>query len=390
MNKIKLKGAYVRINLDYIVHNYKEVSVWTEKDVIVTCVVKSDAYGHGEKQVVNVLVENGITIVCVSTMIEALRIRNNFPLIDILLLGYTPSFLAIKAFENNIIQTISTIEEAQRLNKLGKTKVHININTGMNRLGFSVKIFDLILDVSRMENIKICGIFTHLHSSDSKDSSSTEKQFQVFNELLLKLEEKQVDVGLRHVCNSGGIINYQHMHLDMVRQGISLYGLYPSKEIKRDTVCLKECMEFRSYIACIFKVRKGEGISYDHTFIANKDMTIATVNLGYSSGLFRQLSNVGEVIIGDERRRIVGRICMDMFMVDITGLNSAAVEDDVILFGRSNNQFISIDEVATWANTISYEVICRVGYSVPRVYVKNNKIIEIEENLIIEHSKNLS
>lgn len=385
MYRSKLTGAYASINLDHIVHNYREVSEWVGDDVIVSCVVKSDAYGHGEKQVVRVLRDSGVKIVCVSTMIEAIRLRKKFPDLDILILGYTPSHLAIKASENNLIQTISTIEEAQRLNTLGKTKVHINMNTGMNRLGFNAEDADLIAEISSMKNIDICGIYTHLYSSDSAERTSTEEQYSEFVKLLDELEKREVDVGVRHICNSGGIISYQHMHLDMVREGIMLYGLYPSKAVDRDGVCLKECMEFRSYIASILEVKKGQGISYGHTFIADRDMVVATVNLGYSDGVFRHLSNMGEVIIDDERRRIVGRVCMNMFMVDITGMDGVAVEDEVIIFGNSETQFISIDEVADWAGTISYEIICRTGYSVPRVYIQNNEIIEIDEDLIIEH-----
>ncbi len=390
MGRSKLTGAYASINLDHIIHNFREASKWVGEDVTVTCVVKSDAYGHGEEQVVQALVDNGETIVCVSTMIEALRLRKKFHDLDILILGYTPSHLADKASKYNLIQTISTLEEAQRMNTLGKTKVHIKVNTGMNRLGFDAEDVDLIAEVSRMESIQVCGIFTHLHSSDSADRSSTEEQFDKFSKLLNELSKRQIDVGVRHICNSGGIINHPHMHLDMVRQGISLYGLYPSKETSREHVHLKECMEFRSYIASIQDVKKGEGISYGHTYIADKDMTIAVVNLGYSDGVFRHLSNVGEVIICDERRPIVGRVCMNMFMVDITGMDGVAVEDEVILFGKSDNQFISIDEVADWVGTISYEVTCRTGYSVPRIYIRNNDIFKIEENLIIEHSGGLS
>lgn len=382
MYRSKLTGAYASINLDHIVHNYKEASKRVGEEVTVTCVVKSDAYGHGEEKVVRALMDSGLEIVCVSTMIEAIRLRKKFPNLDILILGYTPSFLAKKTSEHNLIQTISTIEEAKRLNALAKTKVHIKVNTGMNRLGFDAEDADLIAEVSRMKNIELCGIFTHFYNSDSADKSTTEEQFRKYSELLEALEKRQVAVGVRHVCNSGGIISHRHMHLDMVRVGIMLYGLYPSKETCRDDVCLKECMELRSYIASILEVEKGEGISYGHTFIADKDMTVATVNLGYSDGLFRHLSNVGEVIIGNERRRIVGIVCMNMFIVDITGMDGVAVEDEVIIFGRSDSQFISIEEVAGWAGTISYEVICRTGYSVPRVFIQNNEVIEIEENLL--------
>lgn len=386
MEQYNLKGAYASINLDHIIHNYKEATKKVGQDVTVTCVVKSDAYGHGEEEVVKALVENGLSIICVSTMIEALRLRKIFTEnLDILVLGYTPVFLLENASKHNIIQTIGTYEEALALNKIGKTKVHIKVNTGMNRLGFSIEDAKTIKTISEMKNINICGIFSHLHSGDSRDKTSAKEQFRRYKQLIDELEALNVNVGTKHICNSAGIIEFDEFYMDMVREGIMLYGLYPSKEVSRTQLKLKECMEFRSYIASISLVKKGQGISYGHTFIADRDMKVATVNLGYSDGLFRHLSNKGEVIIGDERRPIVGQICMNMFMVDITDMKDVQVEDEVIIFGSSKNQFISIDEIAKRAGTISYEIVCRTGYSVPRVYIKNHKIIKIEQNLIIEN-----
>lgn len=388
MDEIKLKGAYASINLDYIVHNYNEACLKVGPKVVVSCVVKSDAYGHGEREVVQALVENGLSLICVSTMIEAIRLREQFPeKLEILILGHTPRFLASKASEYKLIQTISSMEEAITLNAGPLTKVHIKVNTGMNRLGFSFEDTESILAIAQMDNIKICGIFTHLHSSDSENKQSAEKQFRRFRNMVNRLENKQVYLGTKHVCNSGGIIDLPHMHKDMVRQGIMLYGLYPSSAVSREDVDLKECMEYKSYIASISKVSIGQGIGYGHTYIADKDMVIATVNLGYSDGLFRQMSNKGDVIIHDQRRPIVGRVCMNMFMVDVTGMKEVAVEDDVIIFGRSANESISIDEVAENVGTISYEIVCRTGYSVPRVYIKNNEVIKVEEDLIIEHQQ---
>ena len=385
MKQLKLKGTYASINLDHIVHNYKEACRLAGSAVTVSCVVKSDAYGHGENQVVEALIENGLSVICVGTMPEALRLRARFPEIDILILGYTPKFLAYKAAEYNLIQSISTMEEALALDAVGTTKVYIKVNTGMNRLGFSTENVDEIAAISRLKNIRVCGIFTHLHSSDSGTPAPSQRQFEKFNRLLQELKEKGVHIGVRHVCNSGGIIAFKQMHLDMVREGIMLYGLYPSKAINSDTVHLKECMELRSCIAQITNIKKGEGISYVHRFIAQRDMKIATVNLGYSDGVFRHLGNKGEVIIHDERRPIVGTVCMNMFMVDITGMDNVQVEDEVIVFGHSENQFISIDEVAVWAGTISYDIICRTGCSVPRVYYKNGIMIECEQALLIEN-----
>ncbi len=386
MEQLKLKGTYASINLDYIVHNYKEACRLAGDDVTVSCVVKADAYGHGEVKVVEALIENSLSLICVGTMIEALRLKARFPNIDILILGYTPKFMACKATEYNLIQAISTKEEALELDAAnGITKVHIKVNTGMNRLGFSTDNADEIVAISKLKNIRICGIFTHLHSSDSGAQELTLSQFEKFDRFLHELEDKGVHVGVRHVCNSGGIISFNNMYMDMVREGIMLYGLYPSKAVSQDIVHLKECMELHSFIASIIDVKKGEGISYGHTFIAPHYMKIATVNLGYSDGVFRNLGNRGEVIICNERRPIVGRVCMNMFMVDITGMDTVRLEDEVIIFGRSKNQFISIDEVAEWAGTISYEVICRTGYSVPRVYYKNGMVIDFEETLLIEN-----
>jgi len=385
MKQPNLKGTYASINLDHIAHNYNEACKLVGSAVMVSCVVKSDAYGHGERQVTKALVENGLSVICVGTINEALRIRRLFHEIDILILGYTSKFLADKISENNLIQSISTIEEALALDAIGPAKVHIKVNTGMNRLGFSIYSADEITAISRLKNINICGIFTHLHSSGSKSKAPSLQQFEIFEQLLSELNDKDINVGTRHVCNSGGIISFKKMHLDMVREGIMLYGLYPSKAISRDYVHLKECMELRSFIAQIIEVKKGEGISYSHTFIAPCDMKIATVGLGYGDGVFRHISNKGEVIINDQRRPIVGTVCMNLIMVDVTGMYGINVEDEVILFGRSENQFISIDEVADWAGTISYDVICRTGYSVPRVYYKNDRIIECEETLLIEN-----
>lgn len=376
MKKAAFTGTYASIDLDNIVHNYKEACRLAGEGVLVSCVVKSDAYGHGEEQVISALAENGCAMVCVSTVDEAIRLRKLFNELDILVLGYTPQFMAGKVSEHNLIQTISSLQEAMALNEAGPSRVHVKFNTGMNRLGFSIEEIDDVVRISNMKNIRICGVYTHLHSSDSIFPDPSQIQFDKFNKILEELDRKGIDPGTRHVCNSGGIINLPGMHMDMVRAGIMLYGLYPSGSIDRNAADLRECMELRSFIARIFNIKKGDGVSYGHDFIAPHDMKIATVNLGYSDGVFRNLGNKGEVIINDRRRPIVGRVCMNMFMVDITGMDDVKVEDDVIVFGRDRNQFISIDEAAEWAGTISYEIICRVGISVPRAYFKQNKPVE--------------
>lgn len=382
MNKIKLKGTYAKINLDNIVRNYMEACKLVGDQTQVTCVVKSDAYGHGEKQVIRALMDSGLKLICVSTIIEGVRLRKTFKDIDILVLGYTPLHLLQQVSKHNLIQAISSLEEAKHLNNYGHTKVHIKVNTGMNRLGYSWINAQEIVATSQLENIEICGIFSHLHSSDAPEKSASDLQFMRYKEMIYHLEEQDVECGIKHICNSGGIIDLKHMHLDMVRQGIMLYGLYPSNEMLHNTIHLKEAMSYHSYIASLKSVYKGEGVSYGHDYIADHTMKVATVNVGYSDGVFRNLANKGEVIIRDQRCKIVGRVCMNMIMVDVTDVQGVTIEDEVILFGKSANQFISIDEVAEWAGTISYEIVCRTGYSVPRVYVRHGEVLEIENDFL--------
>ncbi len=394
MKKSDLKGAYVKINLDNIVHNYHEVRDLFDEQVTVSCVVKSDAYGHGEGEVVKTLIEEGLGFICVSTVYEAIRLRKQFPDIQILILGYTPTYLLPQVMTYELIQTISSIEEAEALSDLAmensdhhEIHIHIKINTGMNRLGFDVEKPEEILRLKNFDGISIDGIFSHLHSSDSLDKTKAMKQIQVFSDLIQHLEEGHMQVGTKHILNSGGIIDLTDHHMDMVRQGIMLYGLYPSQTVDHHKVHLKECMEMISYIASIRKISPGQGVSYGHTFIAKKPMTIATVNMGYSDGLFRHLSNLGQVIISDQRRPIVGRVCMNMFMVDITGMEDVHVEDPVIIFGASDHEHISIDETAKRAGTISYDIVCRSGYSLPRVYERFGQIMKVEEPMLIENRK---
>lgn len=385
MKPNKPMGTYASINLDNIIHNYKEAKRLVGENVLVSCVVKADAYGHGEEQVTKVLVDSGLSVVCVYSIEEAIRLRRLFKNIDIIILGYTPGHMLTRIKRYNLIQSISTFDEAIALNSIGKTRVHIKINTGMNRLGFCSDGVDELVKISKMNNIDICGVFTHLHSSELPDKNLSLKQFEKFNELLKELDIRGINPGIRHVCNSGGIISFPQMYMDLVREGIMLYGMYPSSEMK-SIVSLKECMELRSYISRIMNIKKGEGVSYQQTYIANQDMKIATVSIGYNDGVFRNLSNVGEVIINDERRPVIGNVCMNMLMVDITGMKKAQVEDEVTIFGRSKSQYISIDEVAKWAGTISYEIICRVGASVPRIYFKKNKIIRSDMNSFVNNN----
>lgn len=394
MKKSDLKGAYVKINLDNIAHNYHEVKDLFDDQVTVSCVVKSDAYGHGESEVVKTLVEEGLGFICVSTVYEAIRLRNQFPDIQILILGYTPRYLLSQVMTYDLIQTISSLEEAQALSELTRKgsdhhdiHIHIKVNTGMNRLGFDVNEPEEILRLQNFAGISIDGIFSHLHSSDASDKTKAMNQIQAFRDLIQYLEVNQMQVGTKHILNSGGIIDLTDHHMDMVRQGIILYGLYPSQTVDHHKVHLKECMEMISYIAAIRKISPGQGVSYGHSFIAKKPMTIATVNLGYSDGLFRHLSNVGQVIIGDQRRPIVGRVCMNMFMVDVTGMEDIHVEDPVIIFGASDHEHISIDETANMAGTISYDIVCRSGYSLPRVYERFGQIVKVEEPMMFENKK---
>ncbi|RKD30070.1 alanine racemase [Thermohalobacter berrensis] len=385
----KVRPVWAEINLDNLIHNLNEVKRIVKEGTLITAVVKADAYGHGSIMAAKTFLENGADRLAVATLSEAIELRNNGINAPILILGYTPTSQAEEVVSNNIIQTVYTFEHAKKISKAAKKldktgKIHIKIDTGMSRIGFkpNESTINDIIKITELDNIEIEGIFSHFAVADEKDKTFTEKQFQKFNWLVESLEDKGIVIPIKHISNSAATIDLPDYNLNMVRPGIMLYGLYPSDEVNKEKVKLKPAMTLKTHISHVKQVSEGTGVSYGLTFTTDKKSTIGTLPIGYADGFTRLLSNKTEVAIKGKRAPIIGRICMDQSMVDLTDIERVKPGDEVIIMGDGKDNSPHIDEIAKILGTINYEVVCMVSRRVPRVYIKNDKIVCIKDYLL--------
>ncbi|MGB9976824.1 alanine racemase [Thermovenabulum sp.] len=386
--KESLRPTRAEILLDNLKHNINEVLRVKNKNSKFCAVVKADAYGHGAFEVSRVALSMGAEYLAVAFLDEALALRREGVRAPILILGFTPEDQFDKIIENNITQTVFSVEMAEKLSlkaaQMGKTvKIHIKLDTGMGRIGFLADspIISEIERVFELPGIEVEGIFTHFARADEKDKGFTFEQFYKFMDVVGRLENKGYRIPIKHAANSAAIIDLPETHLDMVRAGIMLYGCYPSDEVDKEKVKLKPVMSFKTKIAHLKELEKGKPVSYGGTFITQRRSRIATLPAGYADGYFRLLSSKGEVFVKDKRAKVVGRVCMDQCMVDVTGIEGLKVGDDVELFGDGKNNGVTADEVAKIIGTISYEVLCAVSKRVPRVYIEDGKIIKVKNYL---------
>lgn len=385
MTKKINRPTWVEIDLDHLKNNIEEVRRVTDKNALVTAVIKADAYGHGALRVIDTLIENGADRLAVAALNEALEIREKYPNISILILGYTPDELIEEVIINNIIQTVYSEEQVAYISEIAKKLekeaiLHIKIDTGMRRLGFNWEDYNKILSIFKYEHIKFEGIYTHFAKADEKDKAFTIKQFNRFNLVINELEKNKIKVPIKHVSNSAAIIDLPEFSYDMVRAGIMLYGVYPSDEVGRDNVNLKPVMTFKTRVGHVKYIDENEGVSYGLIYKADRHMKVATLPVGYADGYSRLLTSKAEVLIKSSRREIIGRICMDQLMIDL-GKSKAQVGDEVVLFGYNEKEELSVDEVAKWLNTINYEVLCMISRRVPRVYIKSGEIVDTVDYL---------
>jgi len=375
--KAKLE-AY--ISLENLIHNFSVIRTQTQSRVC--CVIKADAYGHGAWQCARTLAAAGADFFAVSSIAEAEEVRLALSdygnAVDILILGYTLPEDADLLIRYNITQTVFSKEYAQALcaaireYKLEgilsadeRLKIHIKIDTGMNRLGYPCDAIEDICSLSNIRDFEIEGIFTHFAQSDLPDSKMTEAQFAAFSSTVQELQTNGMCFRLRHVCNSAAITNFPHMHLDMVRYGIELYGLRPSNETVLPDI--RPVMTLKTVISHIHDVKAGETIGYGGTYSPTQDIRIATLPIGYADGFVRAYADGGSVRIHGSCAPIRGRICMDQCTVEITDIPNVRIGEEAILFGENAP---SADEIAARAGTIGYEVLCLIGKRVPRVYTK--------------------
>ena len=384
--------AWAEVNLDAIAQNIRSIRKITNPNAKLLTVVKADAYGHGFLDVSKTMIESGADYLGVATFDEAKQIRSHNINVPIMIIGAIMDSDIENIIKLDIIPTVFDKDTAKRISDRASllkknAKIHIKLDTGMTRIGFvcgdddSSTVND-ILEISKMPHIEIDGIFTHFARADEKDKSYTKTQFEKFKNVCDKLEEKGLKIPIKHVCNSGGIIQFPEYHLDMVRCGIIGYGYYPSEEVDKNTLPLEPAMTFKTVVTNIKDVPSNTAISYGGTYITDKKMKIATIAIGYADGYSRVLSNKASVIINGKKARLVGNICMDQTMVDVSDFDDVKIGDEVILFGKSGNNMITVVSVADIIGTINYEILCVVGKRVPRVYIKNGKFTNVLNYLV--------
>lgn len=386
----KLNRAWAEIDLDAIAQNVREIRRITGKRTEIMGAVKADAYGHGVMETVRTMLDNGVTRLAVSMLDEAIQLRKLGINVPILILSYTDPARADEIILNEVTQTVFSHDLAKALSEAGvrlnrNVKIHVKVDTGMTRVGFmpGYSAVKNILEISTLPRIIIEGLFTHFASADENDKSYTLMQFEKFMSICSELGRVGVHIPVKHVCNSAGIIEFPEMHLDMVRPGIILYGLYPSDKVDTQKITLKPAMTLKANIILVKDVDKGTCISYGRTFKTLRDSRIATIPIGYADGYTRLLSNKGKVLIHGRTAPVVGRVCMDQCMVDVSDLGEEVrTGDEVVLFGKQGDAFISVDEVAADIGTISYEVVCIIGKRIPRVYLKDGKICNVLNYLV--------
>lgn len=380
----KYSRICARVDLDAIEHNIEMMRKNIKEDAKMMTVLKTDGYGHGAVQIARVLEDKDyVWGYAVATLDEATRLRRGCISKPILVLGVVfpdqwPELVSndvrMTVYKESAIRVVS--EMAQVMDK--KVYVHIKLDTGMGRLGFPIteESVDVIERISKLPNVVMEGMYTHFAKADEFDKTFTEKQIRDYLWMKKKLLERDVKFEYYHCSNSAAIIDMPEANMDMVRAGIATYGLYPSQEVKKENVPLKPALELIGHVAYVKWVEAGTPISYGGTFITEKRTKIATIPLGYGDGYARSLSNKADVLIHGKRCRIIGRICMDQFMVDVTELPDVEYGDKVTLIGFDGDEQISIEELGDIADRFSYEFACDLGKRIPREFIRHGKVIE--------------
>lgn len=382
MEKI-YRPVWAEIDLDKIEYNIRNIKELA-KDKEVIGVIKADAYGHGAIDIAPILLRNGVSRLAVATLTEAMELRRENISAPIIILGYTPTDFAEDLIKYDIEQTIYTLEDAQKFSNIAeklnkKVKVHIALDTGMGRIGFlpNEESIENIIKIYKLKGIDIVGLFTHFSTADEENKEYTNKQYKILEDFCKELEMIGINIPFKHAANSATIMDLPSMYLDGVRAGIVLYGYYPSNEVNKERLKIKPAMTLKAKIAHIKVLEKGAFVSYGRTYKVNETTRVATIPIGYADGYLRALSNKGKVIVNGKLVPVIGRVCMDQLMIDITNINNVNVDDEVILLGECDNVKYNADDMADAVGTINYEIICMIKGRVPRVYVKSGKVVDI-------------
>lgn len=377
----KFERVKAVVSLDAIAHNFAEMKKNIAKGTKIVAVIKADGYGHGAEAIARLIEDyDYIWGFAVATPEEALQLRTFGVKKPILILGIVFEEYFTEMIAKEIRLTVCTYEMAQKLSEEAQRQgrdvhIHIGLDTGMSRIGFADRQASVeeIKKISQLPNLKIEGMFTHFARADETDRSPAIDQLNRYLNFAKLLEDAGIQIPMKHCSNSAGIIRVPEANLNAVRAGITIYGIYPSNEVERDIVKLIPAMELKSHISYIKTVEPGAAFSYGGTFTAKKEMKVATIPVGYADGYPRSLSNKGWVLIHGKKAPILGRVCMDQFMVDITKIPDAKAGDEVTLIGKDGKEFISIEKFGDLSGRFSYEFACDISKRVPRVYIKDGK-----------------
>lgn len=368
------------VNLEALLHNYKQIRAYISEDTKVCSVIKADGYGHGAIPVAKELSEAGVDAFAVAASQEAMALRKNGIDCPVLVLGYTGEDDYLDMVKHHITQTVFRLDMAKSLSEVAlslniKAHIHIKIDTGMGRIGFlpCKESIGIIKEIADLPMIQIDGIFTHFARADEVDKEVSYKQLKMFRAFMKDLRREGIDYGHVHMSNSAGLIDLSEADFNMVRVGIAMYGLYPSEDVDRNAIQLKPVLSLKSSIILVKELPEGYPISYGGRYVTDRVTKVATIPVGYGDGYPRSLSSKGRVLIRGKEAKILGTVCMDQFMVDVSYIDGVSEGDEVILIGSSGDEHISVEEIAGHMNTINYEVVCQLGKRIPRVYVKGGK-----------------
>lgn len=379
--------VWAEVDLEAIAHNVRELRRITNPKARLMAVVKANAYGHGVIEVTRKALENGADSMGVARIEEGIELRKAGFNESVLIFGYTPPVLAHKLIEFDLTQTVWSYKTAQVLSDIAvsfnkQIKTHLKVDTGMGRLGLlpncsqppateqklTINAIREVESIASLAGLELEGVYTHFATADSTDKTYAGKQLEIFLDFLNELRRAGMNPPLCHAANSAAIIDMPETHLDMVRAGIAIYGLYPSDEVKKRRIALKPAMTLKAKVVYLKKVPPGFKVSYGITYETKKSTTIASVPVGYADGYNRLLSSRGHMLVRGRRAPIVGRVCMDHTMLDVGHIPDVNLEDEVVIFGRQVDESITVDEIAASLNTINYEIVSALTARVPIIY----------------------
>jgi len=375
--------TWAEIDLDAVAHNARELKRQAGERAELIAVVKANAYGHGAVAVARAALEAAASRLAVVRTLEGVQLRRAGIEAPILLMGYTLPAEAETIVRWRLTPTVNTWEQAQALSAAAMARglrlpVHIKADTGMGRFGLlPEEVVDFAQALVQLPGLQLEGFYTHFSVADVADKSYTRHQFSIYRQLLARLEEASISIPLRHVCNSAATLDLPEMTLDGVRCGIALYGLRPSEEVE-PAIPLRPVMSLKSRVARVRTLPAGSSISYGRTYTTTRPTRVALVPVGYGDGYHRLLSNRGAVLIRGQRVPIVGRVCMDQFVVDVSEVPETQQDDEVVLIGRQGEAEITAEEVARWAETINYEVTTSILPRVTRVYLRGGEVVGMD------------